>query len=233
MEAEETYPEQLYRLWAWIEDNLRQVLVVGSLVLIVGIVVAYFVWQGGQKQIKAAESLSVLLTQAPSPGADQLLDFSRTHSGTAAAKRASFLAAGRLFAAEKYDEAQEQFQAFLAENPGSPFTSEARLGVAACMEAQGNTDGAVAEYQSIVNGATEDGAVPIARFALGLIYEERGETELARAQYQALANSGGQNPLGAEARARLADLPVPEVAGTNSVTSSVLTNSDAAQPTQP
>ena len=206
MDAEISQSEQWLRFVAWLEDNWRRVAGVASLVVAVGIVVAFVVWQGGQKQIAASAALSRLMTTPGGASSEALLTVASEHAGTQAGSRAWILAASALFTEGNFREAQTQFENFLAEQPSGPMTPQARFGVAACKEAQGQVDGAIADYKAIVENPASGNVIPQARFALGNLYVRQGQPELARAQYEELARSQGSS-LAAEAQARLADLP--------------------------
>lgn len=206
MDGEITQSEQWLRFLAWLEDNWRRVAAVASVVIGVGVVVAFVMWQGGEKQKRASEALSMLLIESQVPGGKALQDFANQHPGTMAGSRALLLAGGAFFTEGEFQQAQSQFERFLAEEPPGPLTAQARFGVAACREAQGQIEGAIKDYKSIVENPAGGNVIPEARFALGNLYAEQGEHALARAQYQELAD-GPESSLSSEARSRLAQLP--------------------------
>lgn len=206
MDAEISQSEQWLRFQAWLEDNWRRVLAIALVVIGVGIVIAFVMWQGQQKQRGASEALSVLLAAPEDLTGEALLAFSSEKAGTDAGARALLLGAGALFTEGKFPEAQEQFQRFLAEDPAGPMTAKARFGVAACKDAQGLSDSAISDYESIVKNPASGNVIPQARFALGSLYVAQGQPDLARAQYEELLKIQGSS-LAAEARARLAALP--------------------------
>jgi TolA-binding protein len=205
MDAEISQSEQWLRFIAWLEDNWQRVALVGSVIIAIGIVVAYVIWQGEQKQKDASKSLSLLLVGREEPTGDALLSFAESNSGTAAGMRAQLLAAGALFTEGKYPEAQAQFENFLTKEPG-PLTPKARFGVAACKEAQGQVEAAIADYKAIVENPGSGNVIPQARFALARLYQQQGQVELARTQYEELSNAPGSS-LSREARVRLQELP--------------------------
>jgi TolA-binding protein len=206
MDAEISQSEQWLRVLAWLEDNWRRVAAVASVIIGVGIVVAFVIWQGAQKQRHASEALSLVLARPEAASSTALLGIAETHAGTQAAWRAQLLAAGALYREGRFQEAQAEFQKFLAEAPSGPLTSQARFGIAASREALGQVSEAISEYKSIVDNPASGVVIAQARFALGNLYVQQGQPELARAQYEELARVPGSS-LAAEAQARLAELP--------------------------
>ena len=89
--------------------------------------------------------------KATPPLAADYLKVAEQHAGTQAAERALLFAADRLFSEAKYPEAKARFEKFLAANPGSPAAPVAMMGVAACQEAAGETDKAIASYEQVTS----------------------------------------------------------------------------------
>lgn len=208
MDTELTQSEQWLRLLAWLEDNWRRVVGVGSVVIGIGIVVAFVIWQGVEKQKTASEALSMLLAAPEAPSGNALLAFADDHADTRAGARALLLAAGALFTEGEYPEAQSRFEQFLATQPVGPLTAKARFGVAACKEAQGQYEAAINDYKSIVENPASGNVIPQARFALGNLYVVQGQPELARQQYEELEDVAG-SWLAIKVQALLAELPTP------------------------
>lgn len=206
MDAEISQSEQWLRLVAWLEDNWQRVAAIASVVIVVGVVVAFVIWQGGQKQQKAAQKLSLLLVGREAPSGEALLAFSDSNEGTAAGRRSLFLAAGALFTEGDYQEAQTQFERFQTEEGPGPLTPKVRFGIAACKEAQGQIDAAIADYKAILENPSSGGVIPQARFALARLYRLQGKTDLARNQYEELSTIQSSS-LASEARILLTELP--------------------------
>jgi predicted negative regulator of RcsB-dependent stress response len=206
MDVEISQSEQWLRFVAWLEDNWRRLAAVSSVVIGIGIVVAFVLWRGAQEQRAASEELSLVLSAPEAVSAESLLTVAIEHGGTEAGRRALLLAAGAYYTEGRYDEALAKFQQFLSEQPAGPLTPQARLGIAACKEAQGQESEAIADYKAIVENPSSGVVVPQARFALANLYARQGQVDLARLQYQELANVRGSS-LAAEAQARLNDLP--------------------------
>jgi tetratricopeptide (TPR) repeat protein len=212
MDSEISQSEQWLRFVAWLEDNFRRVIGVAIVLIGVGTVTAFFLWQGTQKQRSASEELSLVLSQPEDPTSEALLAVAENHPGTEAGSRAMLLAAGALYTEGRFEESRSQFERLLADKPVSPLTPHARYGIAACREALGEIDGAIAEYKAIIANPASRNVIPQARFALGNLYALQGQPELAREQYLALASQRGTS-LAAEAQGRLAELPSPPTDG--------------------
>jgi len=208
MDAETQGSEQWFRFLAWLEDNWRRVAAVSLVVILVGVVIAFFVWQQGQKQRMASAALSALLASGEAVSPQALVDISEAHAGTAAAERAVLLAAGRYFTDGNYAAAQKLFEQYLAGDAEESLIAEARLGVAACLEAQGKTADALEAYKALAETPSSGNVIPQARFALAQLYARQGQTDLARTQYELLAREQGSS-LAREAQLRLAELPPP------------------------
>jgi predicted negative regulator of RcsB-dependent stress response len=206
MDAEISQSEQWLRFVAWVEDNWRRVAAVASVLIGVGIIIAFVVWQGGQKQLQASTALSQVLAAPVAPSSAALLAVAEEHGGTEASHRAMLLAAGALFTEGRFAEAQTQFERVLAEQAGGVGTPQARFGVAACKQSQGQVEAAIADYKSIVDNPASGAVIPQARYALGGLYVKQGQPELARVQYEALSKTPGSS-LAAEARTLLTELP--------------------------
>ena len=207
MDSEISQSEQWLRFVAWLEDNWRRVAAVAGVVVAVGVVISFVIWQGGQKQLQGSAALSqVLASPNGAPSSDALLRVAREHTGTKAGNRAMLLACAALFTEGRFAESQSQFEDFLAGQPAGAATPQARFGVAASKQAQGQAEAAIADYKSIVDNASSGNVIPQARFALAGLYAGQGQTDLAREQYEALAVIQGSS-LAAEARVLLSELP--------------------------
>jgi TolA-binding protein len=94
------------------------------------------------------------------------------------------------------------------------------LGVAASLEAQGQTEAALQAYQELIRRLPHDVATPQAKFALARLYEAQGRGDDARELYEELARTQAQSSLGNEAVFRLQELRAkqPVAAATPAVT---------------
>jgi tetratricopeptide (TPR) repeat protein len=134
------------------------------------------------------------------------LEVAQEYPGTAAGEYAQLLAADLLFNQAKYPEASQQFSDFIDNHPESTLVPQAKVGVAASLEAQGKTADAIAKYHDIiVMYPSEMSIVSPAKLTLARLYEEDNKPELAFNYYAELTRLLSQNPYdpwGAEARER-------------------------------
>jgi TolA-binding protein len=148
----------------------------------------------------------MLISIQPNANAGQLADsyskIAADFPGTRAGERAAAQSAAALFEAGKYPEALAQFQQFLKIYPDSIFSPQAELGVAASLDAQGETDLASSAYQRVISRFSDPNAVSIAKFALAQIDERQGKLAAAENLYEEVAHNNPNGSLGSEARQR-------------------------------
>lgn len=215
--AQLTYFE---RLLAWFETSKKQVMWGVIILVTLAVIISYYLWNEDQKEAKAGEALSGLLTAAAMGGgtrtepASAYLKIASEFPGTSAGGQAILLAGESLFVEGKYADAQVQFQRFIREYPGNALSSQAQLGIAACLDAQGKTDEAARTYKEVFERHPTANVVPQAKFALAKIYESQNKFDQARGLYQEIAR--GDTTIGSEAGMRLDELnlkaPAPVVA---------------------
>ncbi len=201
-----------HRLWAWFETNKKQAGWGTGLVIGVGLIIWFVIWQQGENEVKASEALTnVSIPQAGNAGArpgsaDAFLKVAATYPKSAAGARALLLAAGSLFVEGKYPEAKTQFERFTREHRDNPFMGQALLGVAASLDAQGKTNEAVTAYKDLVDHHPGESVIPQAKFALARLYEGQNKLELARSLFEELNRNEPYTSLGSEAGMRLEEL---------------------------
>jgi len=156
MQLQDAPANYLFKLWPWIEANKIR-LIWGGGILAVAIAVIFFsIQRRAQREIDAGFAFTQAIMAEPrnSPvekEAALFMKLASDYAGTAAAQRAILQSAAMLFGAQKYPEAQAQFEQFLSQYSGSTLASQAALGVASCLDAQGKTDLAAAAYQRVIN----------------------------------------------------------------------------------
>lgn len=197
--------------WAWFEANKKQAAWGAGILVVVGVIVSYYVWSQGEKEIGAGEALSDAMAAAlPGGGhvesADAYLKVATAHPGTSAGARALLAAAGALFTQGKYAEAQAQFQKFTRDYPDSPFRSQAMLGVAASLDALAKPEEAARAYKELIDRHPGEIVVPQAKFALARIYESQNKLNEARSLYEDIAHAQGYSSLGNEAGIKVEEL---------------------------
>ena len=201
-----------HKAWAWFEANKKQALWGAGGVLVVGVIVAFFLYRQNEAEVAASEALSnVSVPQMTGAGsradmADAYLKVAAAYPKSRAGARALLLAAGSLFMEGKYPEAKAQFERFTREHSDSPFMGEALLGIAACLDAQGKTRDAMAAYKDLIDHHPGDDVLPQAKFALARLYEAQNEPEQARNLFEEVERSDPYGSLGSEAGMRLEEL---------------------------
>jgi len=201
-----------HKLWAWFETNRKPALVGISAVAAAGLITWVIIWQQQEKQIAAGDALSDVAAMQMSGAtprselASAYLKVAGSYPNSSAGARALLLAAGSLFTENKFSEAQAQFEKFTREYHDSPFMGEALLGVAACQDAQGNTDSAITAYKNLIDRHPSDIVVPQAKLALARLYEAQNKPELSKDLLQDIERAYPFSSLGNDAGMRLEEL---------------------------
>ncbi len=212
MESEVAQLPLWQKAWAWFEANKKPTLWGAGGLAAVILIVALFIYRQGEAEIAAGEALSNIATaQMTGAGrgdsAEAYLKMAATYPNSRAATRALLLAAGRLFEDGKYAEAKTQFERFTREYSDSPFRGEALLGIAACLDAEGNkASEATAAYKDLIDRLPNDPVLPQAKFALARLYEAQNKPELARNLFEQVEQNNPYGSLGSEAGMRLEEL---------------------------
>ena len=138
------------KLWTWFETNKKQALY-GAVILVGGgIIAGYIYWQQTEKEIAADQALSnVSAPHLGSPGArpgagEAFLKVAATYPKSSAAMRAILFAGTSFFLDGRYTDAKAQFDRFAREYRESGLLGQALLGAAACLDAEGRLDEAIA-----------------------------------------------------------------------------------------
>jgi Uncharacterized protein conserved in bacteria len=118
--------------------------------------------------------------------ADSYLQVAGKYQSTAAASRATLLAATASFTEGKYDQALAEFQKYAREQSGGPYAAQAMLGIASTLEAQGKTDQALESYANLVERYPNSPVLAQAKFSLARLREAKGDLAKALALYEDL-----------------------------------------------
>lgn len=202
MNSETQESTSLIDLLAWFEVNKKRLIMVATAVVVASLAMITYRWWSNQREFQANQAL--LKFQAARSGEDgvafgkpdEYLKIAQDYSGTGAAERASFLAAGTLFTAEKYPEALAQFSKFLEQYGDSSLSAGANLGVAACLETQGKRDEALTRYQSVTTRYATRPESLQAKLAMARIYEEQNKPEQAYRLFEELARTASNTSWG-------------------------------------
>ncbi|MBL6765007.1 MAG: tetratricopeptide repeat protein [Verrucomicrobiae bacterium] len=195
-EPEEQQIEPHLDLWiqlqTWAETRRKQI-GIGSAVLLAGAFAIYTNTHLQASKQRDAEAALFALNKLPAPGEDpkpvaagEYLKVAGDYAGTRTAERALMLGAGALFTENKYPEAEKRFAEFIAAYPASPLVRQARLGIAACKDAQGSTEEALAAYEQLIASGAGTGEGNQAKLAASLIYDAKGEADKALKYYDEL-----------------------------------------------
>jgi len=211
MESEAEQLPLWQQAWAWFEANRKQALLGAGALVVIGLIVAFFLYRRNEADIAASEALSnVALPQMTGASrgdiADAYLKVAATYPNSRAGARALLLAGGVLFVEGKYPEAKTQFDRFTKNYSDSPFMGEALLGIASCLDAQGKAAEATAAYRDLIDHHPSDQVLPQARFSLGRLYEAQNKPELARNMFEEVERNNPYGSLGSEAGMHLEEL---------------------------
>jgi len=211
MEAETSHStETYYKALAWLHANRKQLLTGAGVVVAVGLIGGFVAWKKSQDAADANARLFELPvasapnmpTIAPAPSA--YLDLARQYPNTSAGEYAVLFAAESLFIDGKYPESQHEFSKYIEDHPESPLVAEAKVGVAACLEAQGKASDAIQKYHEILSAYPSELSIAApAKLTLARLYEQGNRPDQALALYSELARSQNPyDPWAAEARDR-------------------------------
>ena len=207
MQPQDVTENVLFKLWPWIEANLKPLIYGTAIALVIVCTVSFYSWRRDQREVVAGEALTkVLISNYGNSSAEGLLKVAADYPGTRAGQRAWLQGASALFASAKYADAQAQFQKYVNNYPDNDFSSEAMLGIGACLDAQGQLDAAAGQYQKAINTSSDPGVVLNARFALGMIDERQGKISEAQKLYQDIIRTAPQSLEATEASLRLIGL---------------------------
>ncbi len=205
MDKETKHEPDLYQLAQWAHTNRKRLIAGLAVVLVIGGVIGFTVWNKGHHEQMANEALANIKDPPGSrehptaADAAPYIQVANDYSGTPSAARARLIAAGALFEAGNFKDAKEQFDKFLQENPNSPMANEALLGVAASLEGDGKSADAIARYEDLVKHHIADTTGPQARSALARLYVAENRPEEALPLYDEVARGSGSESWAIEA----------------------------------
>lgn len=246
MDSEANESAEIFRLVAWAHANQKRLIIYATAVAVVAGGYWLYTWSGAHHQRMASEALSDVRPSA-APGtenrtvpADAFLKVAEQYPGTASAGRAVLLAAGALFDAGKYAEAQAKFEQFLRDAGDSPWRVEAQIGVAASLEAAGKNDAALSNYKAILDKHPSDATTPQVKFAMARLNVALNKPDQALRLYEEMArvphNDSWSSEAEIEGRELLQkhpELRPPPVAPTNAAPAAMMSAPAAGKPAAP
>src|ERR1035441_7721634 len=105
-----------HKAWAWFEANKKQTLLGAGIILVVGVIIAFFLYRQNEADIAAGEALSnVSMPQVNAGGsrpdtAEAYLKVAAAYPKSRAGSRALLLAAGSLFVDGRSEEHTSELQ---------------------------------------------------------------------------------------------------------------------------
>lgn len=201
MDTQANNSMDIYGLVAWAKENQKRLTIAVTIVVVLGAIVGIYFWHGNAQAQSADAALDRITGSDPA----EFMQVANLYSSTDAAGRALLLAGQLQFQTGKFDQAQATFQRFLAEHHDSPLASQAAVGVAASLEAQGKVADATARYEEISRRPPDSTTIQ-AQAALARLYAVQGKYDQALRQYVALFQQGGNDTWVNEARVELQEL---------------------------
>ena len=213
MEAETSQThsaDTFYKFMAWLQANQKRLLIGVAVVAVLGLVAGFMAWKKGQDVADAnARLFDLPVASSPNapviaPAPSSFLNIASEYPDTSAGDYALLLGAESLFIDGNYPEAQQHFSKYIDDHPDNPLAAQAKVGVAACLEAEGKTSDAIRQYQEIVSAYPSEVSVTSpAKLTLARLYEQENRPDQALAYYSELAQTQNPyDPWAAEARDR-------------------------------
>jgi predicted negative regulator of RcsB-dependent stress response len=212
MEKEAKHGDDIYALVAWADANRKQLMWTLGAVVVAGILVGLYFMRKTSREAAANEAFCAL--KIPVPGRDeataalaaQFAQVGDEYPGTSGGVRALLEAGTIYFEAGEFEQARVMFQKVLAEHGDYPLASQAAIGVAVSLEAEGNLPEATARYEEIVRRGTVDSTLPQAQSALARLYTEQNHPDRAFELYKQMLGARGSDSWTMEAQVQAREL---------------------------
>jgi predicted negative regulator of RcsB-dependent stress response len=204
-------PMDFYHFVNWLQSNRKRLTIGGAVVFAIAAIVAIVIWHNDQTEADANAALMALPSAygggqrySAHPNATALEDIAKQYPNTSAGEQAEILAASVLFSDGKYTDAEQAFKKFANDHSTSPLAPQANMGVAACLEAEGKVNEAIAKYQDVILHYPSDNYIASpAKLTLARLLEEQGKADQALKYYDELSRTQNQyDPWAAEAKER-------------------------------
>lgn len=190
VQTEPHSPDRTLEFLAWLETNKRQ-LIYGLAAVLAACVFIYILrFNRAESEMSASNELFILESKLDSGEGLKASEFSvitREHGGTSAGRHALLFAAEKLYSEGKFESAKASFSEFLKVEKDATFRAVAEFGIAACDEADGNSEAAAKVYARL---ASRDDVIGVrALLAQGILSERKGKVEDAKQIYQKVRDS--------------------------------------------
>ena len=197
----------MYDLLAWLEQNVKQVIIV---VVALGVaLLAMFVSKENTRQAELDASAALMkldlgigAAATNAAPASEIMAVHEQHHGTSAGAASLLLAARAHFKEGDYDAAKSAFDHFLGEQSDSPFAAGAAYGAAACLEAKGQLEEAKSAYEAVAGRYQGDPVSVQARFAVARMLQAQGMAREAALAFDELASNTTSTYWAGQARTR-------------------------------
>jgi tetratricopeptide (TPR) repeat protein len=194
----------------WLYENRKAVGIITAAVVVVIAGISLYNWKKDNDEAKANEALFALPSLVTASGKtaqvrpEAFEKIASEYPDTQAADRAELIGAGILFTDGKYVEAQRAFSKFLeSHEEKNDLQSQAALGVAASLEAQGKINEAITKYQEVISKYPGENIISPAKLTLARLLETQNKPADALKLYDDLTRiPNPYDPWAAEAGER-------------------------------
>ncbi len=220
---ETSNPSPLLDAGMFWERNKSPILAVLAVLVLAGL--GYGGYQLYQEYRGASAARALAGAQLPADYLRVMDDY----AGTGPAANAHLLLAERQREEKKFADSNATLEKFLERYPEHQFTSTARLGLAANLDAMGETEKALAALQRLTSEHPQDFNTPVALLTQVQLLRALGRLEEARRVTETILSQHADSLVANEARRQLRTLPPPTAPAKPAATAPV-TGTPAATP---
>lgn len=187
-------PDISLQLETFVEVYKKQIGIAILVGAVVGTIGYAYTANVKKKENEASTALAMVELNVPqptTPGAkaaepkpEDYFKVAADFAGTGAAEHAILRGAVALFEVDKFTEAQQKFEEFIAKYPESEAKATAELGVAASLEALKQLDKAAEAYQRVITSYATQSEATQAKLGLASVHEQKGQAAQALKLYE-------------------------------------------------
>lgn len=174
----------------WLETSQKRLLYGFFAILVVSVAIYVTRYNRNESELSASNELFLLESKADSGEGQKASEFTvitREHGGTHAGRHALLFAAEKYYSEGKFGPAKTSFEEFSKGNNDAALKAVAEFGIAACDEADGNSDKAGTAYARL---ASRDDVIGVrATLAQAIIAERKEKWVDAKQLYQKVRDS--------------------------------------------